>query len=407
MRILSVAVTLVSICLCYGLPVVTWAADWSVVPAITMKGEYDSNLNFSYGEKRSDYLLHVYPVTDYNYESEILKLTGRLALHGMHCFANSNVDKIDQNFTVLSRYQTTPRLSLTFNGSYIVDSSLQEELTESGLIMTRTPRQSIRVTPGLAYNLTERAMLSWNYAYYEVNYDDPDLVEYYRHSTSLSLNYLLKNEKTTLISNIVGRITEYPDIDNQTRILGTYAGVAHKFSENWDVSLIGGLNYTWYTYQTAVLDFTNFPFLVFVRQKEKKTFDVSPYVALSTTRRWTNTTLNMGYNRDQSSSYGGTNFERNSAYMRLIYKYSEKLSGSLGTSFYFSESSGDSGAGNDYQSLVFYISPELTYKLTEKLSVGSGYRLGWRQSQQNTTQSTNRHLVWVFLSYSYPIHYQK
>ncbi|MDD3579937.1 MAG: hypothetical protein PHW74_02820 [Desulfobacca sp.] len=404
MRIRSVVVILLSVFWWIGHPVVALAADWSVVPAVTLRGEYDSNLNFSFGEKRSDYIVRLSPTTDYNYKSETLQLTGRLAWHAMHYFANSNVDKIDQNYSILSRYLTTPRLSLTFNGSYIVDSTLQEELTASGLIMTRTPREFIRATPGLAYNLTERAVLTWDYGYDQVNYQDPDFTDYYQHRTSLGLNYLMKNEKTTLRGNILGRMTKYPDIDNDYRILGTYAGVEHMFSENWSVSLMGGLNFAWYNFQTAVLDFSDFPFLVFVRQQEEKTFEVSPYFSLSTTRRWTNTSLDLGYSRDQSASAGGTVFEANRAYVALSHAYSEKLRGVLRGHLYLSEST---GANSNYQSLVMSIAPELTYKLTEKLSVGSGYNLSWRQAEEKIRQSANRHLVWVFLNYSYPVHYQK
>ncbi len=48
----------------------------------------------------------------------------------------------------------------------------------------------------------------------------------------------------------------------------------------------------------------------------------------------------------------------------------------------------------------------LTYQVTEKLSLSPGYTFSQLQNSPSV-RTTNNHLTWLMLTYSYPIHYQK
>ena len=48
----------------------------------------------------------------------------------------------------------------------------------------------------------------------------------------------------------------------------------------------------------------------------------------------------------------------------------------------------------------------LTYQVTEKLSLSPGYTFSQRENSP-PVRTTNNHLTWLMLTYSYPIHYQK
>ena len=77
----------------------------------------------------------------------------------------------------------------------------------------------------------------------------------------LTFNYLLNNERTTLINNNIVRETLYPG-GNTYKTLGVYLGANHKFRENWDFNLLGGLNINKSDFATQVLDFTQVPVFV-------------------------------------------------------------------------------------------------------------------------------------------------
>jgi hypothetical protein len=303
----------------------------------------------------------------------------------------------------MAQRRVAPRLSLTFTGGYTLDSTLNEELTASGFVMNRTRRQAVRAAPGLSFNLTERALLQLGYGYNKSFYQDPIYPDYSTQQANLGLNYLLKNAKTTITGTVLGRYTDYPSIGNTYRNLGTYLGLNHQFSADWSLSISGGANYNWFTSQTAVLDFGNFVAFIRVRQVELETFTVSPYFNISASRRWTKSTFSFGYSVDQSPSAGGTINQFHSGNAGITRSFTERLSGSLRGSLYYSLSS---SPGSDYNNLVVSVSPNLSYKLTEKMSLNSTYTYGWRDDLVGE-RTTSRNQVWLSLKYSNPLHYQR
>ncbi len=218
------------------------AADWAVVPSVTARTEFNSNLNYDFVAPKADYIFTLAPTAEFNYTTDIGLLQGRLGLTGRHYLSNGQLDHIDQNFQINGRYQATPRVNLSLSTAYISDTSLQEEFATSGLIMTRTPRTSIQAGPGLTYALTERLSATVNYNYNKVDYQAQQFSNYYSQQVGLVLQQQLKNEKTTLIGNFSAQDSRYPSEDNDFKSLGFQLGGTHQFSPDWQVNLLGGIN---------------------------------------------------------------------------------------------------------------------------------------------------------------------
>lgn len=378
------------------------AADWSIVPTVVQRSEFNSNLNYSFNNVISDYIFTLQPAAEFNYTTEITRLQGRLGLTGLHYLTHSELDHIDQNYQINARYQAAPRLNLSLNSTYISDSTLQEEILASGLVMSRTPRQYIQIGPGLTYNLTERLLGTISYNFNRVMYDDPDFINYTGHQAGLTFTYLCRNEKTTLINNNIIRGTYYPG-GNDYKSLGFYAGVNHKFTERWDVNFMGGVNVSFYNFDTQVADFSLFPFFVLVKTQRIKSSDVTPYVSISTNYRWTSLTVSGGFSRDQSpSAYGGV-YEVNRIYLSCGYNITERLRAGLSGSYYLSNISSQSTSN---ENSFYSISPTFTYQITEKMSVTPGYSYSGREDITGD-QSAHTHMAWLQFSYTYPIHYQR
>jgi hypothetical protein len=158
--------------------------------------------------------------------------------------------------------------------------------------------------------------------------------------------------------------------------------------------------------------FGNFVTFIQRRQAKLETFTVSPYVNISATRQWTKTNLTFGYSISQAPAGSGTINLFHSGSVNLGHSFTERLSGGLGVSSYYSTSS---SPGSNYNNLVFYLTPSLSYQLTEKISVVSSYSYGWQDNLSSGTssgfgggQTTSKNVVWLYLSYSNPLlHYQK
>jgi len=378
------------------------AADWSLVPSVTQKSEFNSNLNLTFTNPISDYIFTLAPAADFNYKTEITQLQGHVGLSGQHYITNSNLDHIDQNYQINGKYQATPKVNLSFNSSYIVDTTLLEELLASGLVIGRSPRTSVLANPGMTYNITERLSSTINYNFTRVLYQAPQYIDYTTHQMGLAFNYLLRNERTTLTNTNIVRETLYPG-GNSYKTLGFYLGANHKFRENWEFNLLGGMNINKSDFATQVLDLSQFPFFISVQQKRVTHTKGTPYFNVSTTRRWTNLSFTAGFSRDQSpSAYGYvTNFTR--IYASLGYTFTERLTGTLGGSYSLSTQA--SQANNlDYN--YYNVTAQLAYKITEKLSVTPGYKFS-QYDNVTAGKSAHAHSAYVMLNYTYPIHYQK
>jgi hypothetical protein len=395
------------------------AADWSIVPTITQRSGFNSNLNLTPTNVLSDYILSLQPVADFNYTTEISQLQGHLGLLGQHYISHSNLDHIDQNFQINGRYQATPKVNLSLNTSYINDSTLQQELATSGVVIGRTPRQSFLVGPGITYNLTERFLATASYNFNRVLYQASQFTDFTSQQAGLSFTYLLKNEKTSLVSNNSVYQTVYAG-GNNYKSIGIYGGVNHKFSERWDVNLMSGVNINYYSFNTQVVNASPFtqvvntsqfpqvvnvsPFFVQVKTKTIKSSGVSPYVNLSTHYRWTKLAVTGGFSMSQQPSAYGAVYQVNQLNLGANYNFTERLSGALGGAYSLSNQSSQNISSEwNYYSIV----SSLSYQITEQFSVSPGYSFSNSASLTGTGSSAHNHLAWIQFSFTYPIHYQK
>jgi hypothetical protein len=395
------------------------AADWSIVPSITQRSEFNSNLNMSPTNILSDYILSLSPAADFNYTTEISQLTGHLGLYGQHYITHDNLDHIDQNFQINGRYQVTPKVNLSLNTTYINDSTLQQELQTSGLVIGRTPRQSFFAGPGITYNITERLFATASYSFNRVLYQASQFTDYTGQQAGLNFTYLLKNEKTSLISQNVVNATDYAG-GNNNKSIGIYGGVNHKFSERWNVNLMAGANINFYSTNTQVLNTSGFPQGVndsqfpgvvnasptFIQVKTKRidSSGVSPYANCFTQYRWTKLTVTGGLSMNQSPSASGATYQVNQLNAGVNYNFTERLSGAL-SAWYSLSNQASQNISSEWN--YYAINSSLSYQITEKFAVSPGYSFNNSASLSGNGFSAHTHMAYIQFSYTYPIHYQK
>jgi len=372
------------------------AADWAIVPSVTARTEFNSNLNYNFVAPVSDYIFTLSPTASFNYTTDIGQLQGKLGLTGLHYLSHGNLDHIDQNFQINGQYQVTPRWSLSLRSAYISDTSLTEEFLASGLIMTRTPRQSIQANPGMTYALTERLSSTVNYNFIKVNYQSPQFQNYLTHQVGWRLQQQLKNERTILMGNVLATESRYPAQDNLFKNLGFQLGGVHKFSPDWEVNLLGGISISWMDFHTQTLDVSQFPYLITVKQVKVRQTKASPFVNLSLSRRWKSFYITGGYSREQSASGYGTVSDNNHVYFSMNYAFSERLSfGLTGDYALTSQISNQKTLRNDFLNF----GPQANYRVTEELSLIPGYRFGLRDDITNK-QNAKAQIVWLMITYT-------
>jgi hypothetical protein len=388
------------------------AADWSLVPSITQKSEFDSNLNGSSANKLSDFIFTISPSAVFAYTTENAKLQGSLGVNQQLYVKYTGYNHTDQNYQINGQYRMTPRFNLSLNTGFISDSTAQEEFLTSGLIITRIPRLSFTVGPGVTYNLTERLSASLNYNFIKVDYQPQttafqNFQNYYTHSVGSTWQYLW-SERTTLFSTFSGTLSNYTgSTSSNYKSLLFYLGLNHNYTENLKFNLAAGFNYSFYSTNSQVTNYSQFPFFVLTRTQTQKGSNASPYFNLGVTYQWTrNLNLFANFNRNQSASAYGYIAQVNALGLGLHYNFTEKLSGSVAGGYTFSNQSFDRGQN---QSNSLYINPQLSYRITERLTALVAYRfynLHYGSSGQSST-SSHIHDVWLMFTYSYPMHYQR
>jgi hypothetical protein len=389
------------------------AADWSIVPSISQRFEYNSNINTTSNSKLSDFIFTTNPSAAFIYTTEASKLQGTLGISQLLYVKNTEYDHTDQNYQINGQYSLTPRFNVFLNTSFISDSTAQEEFLASGLVITRTPRLSFIVGPGMSYALTEKSSATLNYNFNKVTYQPvqntqaQNFQNYSTQSVSLVYQYLW-SEKTTLSNTVSGTESTYTGSTNSDYKSLLYSlGVQHNYSPNWAFNVAGGVNYSWYSTNSQIASFGQFPNFVSVPTQTQTGTNFSPYFSLGATRRWTNLSVTGSLLRNQQASGYGYIAQVNSASLNAIYLFTERLTGSLGGSYSLSTQSSNR---NQNQNNYYTVGPQLSYQITEKLTAASGYTFNNQSYGGNNLSSSSSapaHKVWLMLTYAYPIHYQK
>ena len=377
-------------------------ADWVVLPGIELKSEYLSNINNSPTVKQSDYILSARPNVSFSYNSEITKFEGKLALLGLAYMQNSNLDQINQYYYINGDHKVTPRLSLSLLSSYITDSTSNAELVTSGTSIGRQLRTAITLNPGMSYLFTERFSTSVGYGFNMVDYQSQAYNNYKGQTITHGFDYLL-NEKTTLLSRLTGSYYKYDETSNTIVTLGPQIGFSHKYEEKWDISLLGGANFSRTKADVGVLSADNPLGFLQVAQQSQMSKNVSPFFTVGTNYRWETGGLSLNYDRNQSPNAYGNQSQYNNFNLNINQSVSDKLNLSLNPYLYTSTIP---NPGSEYNSKYIGIRPGITYKYTERTEIGAYYDFSYRSVTGSSNYSYPVNDVWVTLKYSYPLHYQ-
>ncbi len=377
-----------------------WGYRWAITPAVEVKGQYLNNIYNSPRLRKSDYLVYGRPSLALNYESETTKFGGTFALLGMHYFQNDSLDRINQYYNINGSYKATPRLGLQLATSFITDSTATEELIASGTVINRTTRTSFFAAPSLSYLLTERWSTSLQYGFQMVDYQQLGYNNYENHTIVHGFDYLL-SDKTSLLTRLTASYYKY-SIDNAFTSLGPQIGFSYKYLEKWDMTFLGGLNISRIKSSTRVLAADTFTGFLVVRQQPLIRRTTNPFFSLGTNYRWQTGTMGLSYSRSLSANAYGGQSQYNNFNLTINQNMTEKFSLSLNPYFY---TSSIDDPRSDYSSYYYGIRPGLSYKITDKFTMGASYNFAYRQVKGTSKYSYPINDVMLTLTYSYPTFY--
>ncbi|MBN2687575.1 MAG: outer membrane beta-barrel protein [Deltaproteobacteria bacterium] len=360
----------------------SYAAEFTVNPSLSLRGEYNDNIDFSRTNKRDDYIGTISPGLELGYGTDRINVKARAGVDFLryHEYTDQNTER--QNYTVDASYRAFERFTVNANGSYTKDTTLDSELQETGIVERRSERESYSAGGGISYRISEVSDLSINYTFSETDYDLDTYTDSEGHGVSLSYGYTFNNRLDTLSIRPYWNNTDSEDDKIDT--YGLSLGLNHQFTPTFSTGINAGARYTETENNAGVTD-DNWGW----------TADVS------VTKTWQTASASLSYSHDLSYTAEGENVDVDrfslDSHIMMTQKFGVRLSGSL----YFTKSTGRITQDRDVR--YYHISPSFFYNITQHHYLELAYSYANEFDKKLTDdRELDRNMVWLTLNFNFP-----
>lgn len=385
----------------FSIPARATAYDVKFIPSIDIRGEYDDNVLFSRAYETEDFLTRVKPAFTLDYVTELLDLKSKAAVDIFRYVDEDQLDTEYQDYGLEAKYQIAERLSLSANGSYVKDTTLESELATTGHLSPRQERKRYGGGGGFTYQLSELSDAGIDYSHSKTVYEYEGYTDYSSDSISLSYNRRLENQLDML--TLQPYYAWYDSTASKVDNYGLSLGWFHPFSETFSITAFAGARYTQtkYMYRIRIFETIEDYFDPRYAKVDEKDNSWGGTADISMKKTGETFSISLGYSRDLTySSYGepiDTDNIRFGAEKRLTERLRAYLSGGL----YFTKSQ---GKYEDTDERYYSIAPSIGYFLTEYHSLRLGYN--YEQSLDKirlTDKRADRNRVWLTLQFTFPL----
>lgn len=218
------------------------AAEWSLEPTMSVRGEYNDNLLLTPLDHTAVWGVWTSPAMKYKYRTERLELEGNTQADFVRYFGKQGLDITNLYFPVAALY-TTEHDQWEFKGGFTRDNTLVGELQQTGVVNQRTQRNLASANPSWTHKLTEKLSAQASYGYTDTSYTDAtrfNLFDYTTNTASGGFLYQLA-ERTQVNALYYYLHYQAPQLRMGTIFNGTQVGLTRKFSETLTGSASVGL----------------------------------------------------------------------------------------------------------------------------------------------------------------------
>lgn len=395
------------------------AAEWSVEPTVTLRQEYNDNINLTALPHKAVWGTILSPAITFSGKSETLEVSGGAQLNFNRYTGAKGLDSDDRIFAFASQL-INERNTWGLNVTSRRDSTRATEQASTGNVLPRAQRNALVITPSWVHSLTDRLTLRLEYTINNVTYDDGatvGLVDSKYEGVVASAVYLLTDTDKLTLSGAHSKSTSIgSSVSNTDEIR---AGITHAFSETLQGDVQVGMRRTTSTYLTDVYSCPGIrgtPIkLGSVYQCAEKfgagyaVFGAAQLVDPRTST--SGTSLNLGLSkkmgetdsltarlsRDISPSGRGLLIETDHLSLGYSKRFSETLSGSINTDLYRYRYPSIANSGGQY----FTIAPTLSWQLSEWWFLDSGLQYA-NQKIEGATTSVSSNLIYGSIRYNWP-----
>lgn len=234
----------------FGVMMLVWswgrdghAAEWSVAPAVSVRGVYNSNLLLFNGNNEV-WGYWVSPSMQFKGATESLDVEGNVKSDFVQYYGGQDRSYTNLYFPLRTSYRWD-RYTFGFEGGFTRDNTLMGELQKTGVVLSFTQRNLWTANPTWTVGLTERLNWQLGYQYTDAQYENGlslGLVNYQVHGGSSSMSYkVTERDQVQLTGDYVRFKT--PQIHQRWTYYGAGTSVSHSFTESLTGTVSGGVRF--------------------------------------------------------------------------------------------------------------------------------------------------------------------
>lgn len=356
---------------CGETPRDSWAAEWSVLPSISGKGVYNSNLLLTPSPHDATYGYWVSPGAEFAGKTERFEVSGRAAADFVSYYGGEDIRFTNLYFPLSLRSKTEVDV-FGFTGGFIRDNTLMGELLTTGVVLQFTQRNLWSANPTWTRSLTEKFAIQGTFQFTDATYDNGlrlGLVDYQLFGGSSGLLYQFTEQDQIQLS---GLYFNFHTTNAPFGVRATFPGAAlsltHAFTETLTGTVYGGPRFVSSTTQTTS-DFV-------------KTRETVWVFGASVAKKFESATVQVYLTRDIIPSGFGLLIQTDRAQISASYNVSETLTAAFDTSGYLVSGVTTSGHGLTLQeNRYFYLTPKVSWKFLEWWKLEASYTYGWRNAE--------------------------
>jgi|CXWL01.1.fsa_nt_gi hypothetical protein len=370
---------------------VVWAAEWSLLPSIGVKGLYNDNLLLTTLPHEATYGYWVSPLAEFSGKTERLEVSSRVSADFVSYYGGQQSNFTNIHLPLTVRYKAEKDL-LGFTGGFIRDNTLMSELLTTGLVLRFTQRNQWTANPSWTRNITEKLSVQSGVQLNDTTYENGlslGLRDYQLLGGSSGLLFQMTEQDQIQLSGSYSNFyTTNATSPFQASFPGANLSLTHAFTETVTGTVNGGPSFVSSTTQTAGGNI-----------KAQSTVWL---FGGNLTKRFERATVQVAASRNIVPSGFGRLIQTDRAGLAVSHDLTETLAASFDGSYYIVSGLIQGSTGGVFpENRFFYLTPKIAWKFSEWWKVELSYTYRHREVDNSISDPTMSNATMFMLTY-YP-----
>lgn len=227
------------------------SAQMNIIPSLTLREAYHSNITYALSEEKSDFLTDVSPRLQLFRRSERWETHLDALSEFSYYRKNDTLNTVDQKYDLSLSVHAAPRLKIGTMLMYKVDSRPDREMEETGMIFDGTERRGREGSASLKYIASEITTLQLSALFSDYQFDTGAYVDSWSTGVTGEIATDISSFIPATHTQIRSSLYRY-DYDQTWVDTGSLTwGIDHRFSERISFFASGGPSLTKSTFSSG------------------------------------------------------------------------------------------------------------------------------------------------------------